>query len=412
MFNWIREKFGAVVITLIVGFIAFVFIFYGVFSPRSTRGLHEGSVAGVVNGDSISLSEFNRAVNQRMEFFKSLSGGGTKFSDEQLKAFRIKSMVFESLVQRKLMAQEAHKSGMQASDEEVKTKVREMPVFQKDGKFDFMTYRQVLEANNYSPGGFERSLREDLSVQRLQDYLSKRIKVSDTEIRSEFLLGEDKRNVKYVLLTSEIGKKGVKVDAGEIKKFFGDKTKLNLARSNFEVKKNKDFKGKDFESVKESIAKDIIAIEKFDEIRKVNDKIADEVLSLLSIKDSADKRVNDVLKPYGSEVKKTGFVSRLNTSLPGIGEVKELLKDAFAKNSPIDATNGGKANKYNSGGWVVVALVCESQKPDPSKLETKKRQLLQQIISRKGREVFEAWMKKIHSLADIDMNPSVVNDDV
>src|SRR6478672_9160999 len=110
MLSWIREKFGTAVIGGIISFIAFVFVFYGVFSPKSTRGLHEGSVAGTVNGDPISIAELNRELNRRMEFFKNIAGG--KISDEQLKAFRIKEGVFQELVNRKLMVQEAQHQGL------------------------------------------------------------------------------------------------------------------------------------------------------------------------------------------------------------------------------------------------------------------------------------------------------------
>src|SRR6476659_8472653 len=103
MLSWIREKFGTVVIGGIITFIAFVFVFYGVFNPKSTRGLHEGSVAGTVNGDPISISEFNRELNRRIELFKNLSGG--KLTDEQIKTFRVREGVFQELVNRKLLAQ-------------------------------------------------------------------------------------------------------------------------------------------------------------------------------------------------------------------------------------------------------------------------------------------------------------------
>ena len=101
MLNWIREKFGRAVIGGIITFIAFVSVFYGVFSPKATRGLHEGAVAGTVNGDPISIADFNRELNRRMEFFKNLGGG--KLSDEQLKSFRIREGVFQELANRKLM---------------------------------------------------------------------------------------------------------------------------------------------------------------------------------------------------------------------------------------------------------------------------------------------------------------------
>ncbi len=73
MLSWIRVKFGTVVIGGIITFIAFVFVFYGVFSPKSTRGLHEGSVAGTVNGDPISISDFNRELKFRTAIFPETS---------------------------------------------------------------------------------------------------------------------------------------------------------------------------------------------------------------------------------------------------------------------------------------------------------------------------------------------------
>src|SRR4051794_38327248 len=109
----IRTKFGTVIISGIIGLIALVFVFYGVVNPRATRGLHEGSVAGTVNGDSISIADFNRELKRRTDFFRGLMGGG-QISDEQLKAFHVKGMVFEELVRRKLLLQEAERQGLLA----------------------------------------------------------------------------------------------------------------------------------------------------------------------------------------------------------------------------------------------------------------------------------------------------------
>jgi peptidyl-prolyl cis-trans isomerase D len=206
MLTWIREKFGTVLISGIIGLIAFVFVFFGIFSPKNTRGLSEGAVAGTVNGDPISLRDFNQSLQRRMEFYKQLAGG--QLTDEQMRAFRLKKMVFEELVQRRLKLQEADRLGMMASDDEVKDSIREIPAFQKDGKFDLAAYKQVLEANNYSPSGFERLVREDQSVRRWDDYFKLRVHVADDEAKREFLSSHDKRNIRYVLLTNENGAKG------------------------------------------------------------------------------------------------------------------------------------------------------------------------------------------------------------
>ena len=228
MLSWIREKFGTVVIGGIITFIAFVFVFYGVFSPKSTRGLHEGAVAGTVNGDPISISEFNRELNQRIEYFKSMMGGAP--TEDQLKAFRLKETVFQGLASRKLMTQEAGHQGLWVSDEEVKVRIQDIPAFKKEGKFDLVTYKQVLEANHQTPGSFERLVREDLSAQQWQGYFEERVQVADEEIKRAFLFKEDKRKIKYVLLTSDSAKGQVSVDAAEIKKFLSDAPRLNLAK--------------------------------------------------------------------------------------------------------------------------------------------------------------------------------------
>ncbi|MGK5083345.1 SurA N-terminal domain-containing protein [Bdellovibrionota bacterium FG-1] len=406
--QWARGKYSTVVSGAIIGFIAFVFIVSGVFNPKSTRGLHEGAVAGTVNGDPISIAEFNRALNQRMEFFKNMGGG--KFTDEQLKQFRVKEGVFQDLVRRKLMVQESSKQSMEASDEEVRDRIREIPAFQKESKFDLATYKQVLEANQYTVGSFERMVREDISMQGWQSYFQARVKVADAELKQQFLLTQDKRDIKYVLLTTEAGRQGVQIDPKEMEKFLADPAKLNLAKSQFEMKKDKEFKGMAFDIAKNQIARDILASEKTGEIKKVNEKLGDEAVALLTADKSSDAKVNALLKTYHVEVKKTGFVTRQSSYIPGVGEAKELLADAFAAKSPIDPAQGGKAKKYVSANWVLVALVTEAQKPDLAKLATERGQLIRQITTRKQREIYDEWLKKLVAKAKIDTNPAVVGE--
>jgi peptidyl-prolyl cis-trans isomerase D len=405
--NWFREKFGTVVVTAIIGFIAFVFVFYGVFNPRATRGLHEGAVAGTVNGDSISIAEFNRAFNQQAEFFRQMSGG--KLSEEQIKQFHLRESVFQQLVRRKLMAQEAGRLGMVASDEEVKEKIQEMPVFQKDGRFDLPTYRQVLEANNYSPGTFERMMRDDLSVSQWESYFKARVHASEEEVRSEFLVSNDKRDVKYLVVTHDAGKKDVKVDDEAVKKFLADPAKLNIAKSQFEARKAKDFKTMTFEQARETLAREIIQGEKFDDVRKNSERIADQALGMLTADKAGDAKLNAAFKSYGLEVKSTGMITGKSGYVPGVGEAKDLMKDAFAAKSPIDAAHGGKAKKYAVAAGTVVALLVGAESPDLTKLEGQRESLIKQITSRKERELMEAFNKKLMEKAKIDPNPAVIS---
>lgn len=406
MLEWIRTKFGGVVIGGIITFIAFVFVFYGVFNPKSTRGLGDGAVAGTVNGDPISISEFNREYNRRVEFFKNLSGG--KFSEEQLKAFRIRDGVFQELVRRKLMAQEADKQGLYASDEEIKEKIQEIPAFQKEGKFDLGTYRAVLQANSYSPATFERLMREDLSQAQWQIFFKNRVQVSKDEIQTQFAISQNKRNLKYVLLTLDSVEKTIPVDEKEVAKTLADPSKINVLKAQYDGKKELEFKGKTFDDVKSQLARKYIAGSNFDQVRKISDEVATQIVSNLTADKNSDAKIKALLKPYNGEAKLSGPISEASPYVPGIGEAKELMKDAFAKKSPIDPLQGGKPKVYHMASGTLVALVAESTPADFSKMDQERDGLIKQISARKERDMMEEWVKKLQAKAKVDPNPAVI----
>lgn len=395
--QWVREKFGTLFTGAIIAFIGFIFVVSGVFSGSKTRGLGEGAVAGTVNGDSITLSEFNRALNQRMEFFKNMGGG--KLSDEQLKAFRIREGVFQELVRRKVVEQEAAKQGLEASDDEVMERIREIPAFQKDGQFNVETYKLTLASNNYTAGSFERMVRGDLSAQAWQTYFRNRTKVSEAELKQQFELNEDKRDIKYALITSEAARQSIKVDQAEVDKFLADAAKVNLAKSQWEAKKEREYKNMTFDMAKAQIARDLLASEKVDQIKKISDGLADQVAAVMTAEKSSDGKVNALLKPYKAEVKSTGLLSTESKMIPGIGEVPELFKDAFS--APA------KARKYTTSSGVVVAVVTQVKKPDLSKLGESRSALIQQISSKKQRALYDDWLNKVTAKAKIDPNPAV-----
>ena len=408
MLSVMRNKFGPAIVSAIIGLIALVFIFSGVFNPKATRGMHEGTVAGTVNGDPISLGDFNRELTRRMEFFKNMGGG--KLTDAQLKGFRIKEGVFSELVNKKLMNQAAVKSGTIPGDEEIRSKIREIPAFQNNGNFDTLTYKRVLEANNYTPSSFENLMREDLAVQHWTQFFKDRVKVSEEELKDEFVVTRDKRDIKYILLTSESGSKGVKIDPALITKFLADSSKTNLARVHFEQGKKDVYKDKTFDQVKDQIAKSILASEKSSEVTKINQELAAQIVPLLSGDKKSDAKVNSLLKVYGVEVKYTKPVPRTNSFIAGVGEAKDLMADAFAKKSPIDPKQGGKAKIYTNPGSIMVALVAESQTADLADFPKSRVELLGQVTTRKEHDLLEAFMKKLNEQAKIEKNDSVVGE--
>jgi hypothetical protein len=126
---------------------------------------------------------------------------------------------------------------------------------------------------------------------------------------------------------------------------------------------------------------------------------------------ASDAQVNAAVASVGASVKSSGLVNRQSTFIQGLGEAKEVIADAFAEKSPIDLSQGGKAEKYTSGGWVAVAVVAESQRPDLSKLVAKqaneKSKLEDQIRIKKQRLLEEDWLQALRDRAKIEMDPQL-----
>lgn len=401
MLSWIREKFGTVVIGGIISFIAFVFIFYGIFSPKSTQGLHEGAVAGMVNGDAVTLTDFNREFNRRLEMFKGFSGG--KLTEEQIEQYRIKDMVFDDLARRRLLIQEVKKQGIQAADEQVKDAIREMSVFQKDKKFDILTYKQILEANQYTPGRFETVVRDDLSSQLWERYFMKRVSASLEELKKEYVLTQDKRKLKYVLLTTAATKKLVQVSPAEVQKYLSEEAKFNLVKSQYEAKKESDYKGKTLDAVKQTIAQELISGDRMSEAQKAGDELAEKIRPLLLASKKSDAQINSLLKSVGAEIKTSDWLTRENTYLPGLGDVASIAKDAFSKSGLT-----GEAKKYSLALGTVVAIAVESQAPDMSKFEEQRETLVKQVLMRKQRDLYQNWITELTKAAKIEKNATVL----
>jgi len=344
MIGSMRGKVGGWIITGIIGFIALVFAFEGVFGPKATRGLHEGAVAGTVNGEPISIGEYNKALERKLEFFKGMMGG--KISDEQMKMFRVREGVFHELTQQRLMAQAALSSGRRPSDEAVRQEIVGMPYFQKDGKFDPVQYRATLQANNYTTATFEKMIREQLAVQDWTKSFGNQVRVSEAEVKDEYLHAKNLRSFKLVSIpASAPAEKGMTPKVA-----------------------------------------------------------AEKVAALLKADKKSDEAVNALLKPFGVTVRESPDVSETSGFVPGAQDHPELAKDLFGENG----LSVGKTKVYESPARVSVLLVTATKKPDLAKFEAEKKETQMEIRSRKERELMNEVLKKLTEKATIDSNPAVV----
>ena len=348
-----RSKLGPKVIGGVIAVITFVFIFYGIFMPGS--GSQGPGVAGEVNGETISFTEFSRALNQRMEFFRNMMGG--KVSEAQLEQFHVGESVFQDLAQRKVLAQTAKKEGFGPSAEAIRDQIMKMEVFKKDGRFDKVAYKNVLAANQLTQVRFEELIATELAEQEFKDFLGKLAYVSSPEVEGALRVSKARHKIKYLYLDNESARKllpqGLKAE---------------------------------------------------EQGAKLNEKVAETgkmVLPLLS--SGADAKINASLKDAKVQVKTSEWLSAQSNVIPGVGSVRSVQDALFSMKK------GSPAQAFTLMGGTLFAVTVGEESYDPASVTAKERTEAEgRIRSEKENELLRGLVGGLMKKAKISRNDRVV----
>lgn len=157
----------------LIGVVVLAFVIAG---GSSTRQGCAGGMAATVNGETISIQEFDRAL--RSNFQRAGSG-----LDDAQRA-ELQRSTLDQLVRQRVLLQEARRLGLAVSDAELARSIKAVPAFQKDEKFDEKTYLERLERMSYSRSEFEAMQRELLLLQKLQEVVARGALVTEAEVRA------------------------------------------------------------------------------------------------------------------------------------------------------------------------------------------------------------------------------------
>lgn len=194
MLDKFRDNTRSIGTYIIFGVLIVVFVAF--FGPGSQgcQGLGGGggmaTYAAKVNGEEISLREFETAYGTMINNYAQQLGGN--FDERQAEQLGLKGTVLEGLVTNKLILEAAVQSGLSVSDEEVASAIRDIPVFQRDGHFDFPTYKSFLASRGFTPESFEKNVRQDLLRDKMLAQVRQSAKASDAEAKEEFVKENDR----------------------------------------------------------------------------------------------------------------------------------------------------------------------------------------------------------------------------
>lgn len=195
MLDLLRRNAGSWAIKFILMFIALTFIWWGVGSYSESRR----DVAATVGEEKVSMTELAEAAAGLEKAYREVYGNA--FTPEMARGMDLRRQALDTLIRRKLLLAEAERMGLAASDEEVKREVAGTAAFQVDGQFSEDRYRSILSYNRVSPGEYEASKREEITVRKMEGLFAASARVTPEEARDLFHLTFKK--VRLLVVTAD-----------------------------------------------------------------------------------------------------------------------------------------------------------------------------------------------------------------
>jgi peptidyl-prolyl cis-trans isomerase D len=213
LLSLMRKHAKSWLIKVLIGIIALVFIFYFGYSFTD-----EGAKVAEVNGEVISLLEYENVYRELLTGLQ--QEYQDMWSDSLIEAFDLKNRALESLIEEKIISREAEKTGLDVTEKEIRDRIIEFPAFQYNGSFDSNRYRTFLANYRMSAEDFEQSIAQELLQEKLMQFLTTFLVVSDQEVLDYYTYFNEKVKVSFVQFSAEDFKDSVNMDYSLMRDYF------------------------------------------------------------------------------------------------------------------------------------------------------------------------------------------------
>jgi peptidyl-prolyl cis-trans isomerase D len=213
MLNMMRKHASSWLIKVLLGAIVIVFVFWGVGSFRSRKA----SRVAQVNDETITREEYQRFYDNLVDQYRQRFGAS--FNDKLIEMLQLKKQALNQLIVQRLMLQEAEKLNFRVADSELADQIAHMSVFQSNGAFDNRRYRSLLTQIHMSPEEFEQSQKRQMIIDKLRNFITDGVKVSDDEAWQWYSYENETIDLEYVLFAPDRYPQ-LSADAAELASFF------------------------------------------------------------------------------------------------------------------------------------------------------------------------------------------------
>ena len=215
MLQDIRDRASSWVAYIIIGLLVLSFAMWGI---QEYFGGGGGAPVATINGNEISLPEFNQQVQQRKQALQSVLGANyqQRYPNESI----VREQVIKDMVRTELLRQEVDAAGFKVSNASLIKKIQQIPQFQKNGKFDSDQYKRLLEAQRYNKAQFENELREQDKLRQFENSIASSSFIPKADLQRFQKISEQTRDFKYAVVA--VKPEAITVTDSEIDSYYND----------------------------------------------------------------------------------------------------------------------------------------------------------------------------------------------
>jgi peptidyl-prolyl cis-trans isomerase D len=296
-----------------------------------------------------------------------------------------KELVGKLAWDRLIMEQLARDAKITATDKEVVDYVKSHPIFARDGKFDARLYDYVLRKVPIDPRSFEELARETIIIKKLNDAISKDVKITDDEVLESYKKEKGKLRIAYIVFAADdyVGK--AKVDDEMMKEYY-DKNKKEFKLPPKAGQEDASIEAiATFDEVKDNIKGYLIGAE----ARRLAAEAAEEASK--KIRQLAPSGKTDIaaaaeslkMKKFETQpFSRTDYLNELGEAFP-ITEAASKMKPGEIS-QPVEVRKG-----------MVIFTVIEAPKIDDGAFKKDKEEFAKRALDEKKMAYLEGWLRKL-----------------
>jgi peptidyl-prolyl cis-trans isomerase D len=201
---------------IILGFVLLMavslIVFYGPGrNSSSIEPAKNNTVVAKVGREEITVASVAQLKDNYMQMF------GGRISMAQLGGYK---RFVDGLIRDRVVAQEAARLGLAASDAEVAEKIRKQYVDASGQFVGMQRYKELVTGRYGDVESFERTVRDEIAQEKLKGFVTAAVKVSDEEVQDDYKRKNSTFDVTYAVISADKLAEKIQPSEQELKSYY------------------------------------------------------------------------------------------------------------------------------------------------------------------------------------------------